>query len=354
MDQTSLNMQMAVAAKVSAENKCSQLSDQKKVLVKEVKNSRKKIEELTDTVAGLKATIAAQQAQLAISAISGGVSSRESRSGSSASPLTVRASDASIHGKALSQSHSQSQIDSDDEDDTGLGCEITTHNNLEEGDDIPGYSHVSSQHTPQNKQPSTSYLGNMFNNNTTVIKNSQPLLSADDDMFRPSLDPTDAPVAGDDFNLDTSIHHENSSSNGYSQSSTSMTGGHGHSRTPSDMNINPVANIADPSTIEEEAPDPNAHKLRCLRCNGTVEGPKFSTCKCAVPALCEEDLGGDGGVGSIFKATGNLMSNIGRRGSSMMSMSRDDSQDGANIGNTTNSTPTHNKRSSISGMFGFN
>ena len=28
----------------------------------------------------------------------------------------------------------------------------------------------------------------------------------------------------------------------------------------------------------------------CYRCNGTVEGPKYSTCKCKVPAMCPEDV----------------------------------------------------------------
>ena len=33
-----------------------------------------------------------------------------------------------------------------------------------------------------------------------------------------------------------------------------------------------------------------ATKVACLRCGGTVEGPKHSTCKCRVPALTEADL----------------------------------------------------------------
>jgi len=43
---------------------------------------------------------------------------------------------------------------------------------------------------------------------------------------------------------------------------------------------------------EEEDPErlPSAMRLNCLRCAGTVEGPKYSTCKCSVPALMPEDL----------------------------------------------------------------
>lgn len=31
-------------------------------------------------------------------------------------------------------------------------------------------------------------------------------------------------------------------------------------------------------------------RLQCLRCNGSVEGPKYSTCTCKVPALQAEDV----------------------------------------------------------------
>lgn len=33
-----------------------------------------------------------------------------------------------------------------------------------------------------------------------------------------------------------------------------------------------------------------SHIPICYRCNGTVEGPKYSTCKCKVPAMCPEDV----------------------------------------------------------------
>lgn len=31
-------------------------------------------------------------------------------------------------------------------------------------------------------------------------------------------------------------------------------------------------------------------RLQCLRCDGSVEGPKYSTCTCKVPALQAEDV----------------------------------------------------------------
>jgi hypothetical protein len=40
--------------------------------------------------------------------------------------------------------------------------------------------------------------------------------------------------------------------------------------------------------------------LRCLRCDGTVEGPKYSTCKCKIPAFCADDLKQNGSGSSMF------------------------------------------------------
>ena len=41
---------------------------------------------------------------------------------------------------------------------------------------------------------------------------------------------------------------------------------------------------------EETGRLPVAMRLTCLRCHGSVEGPKFSTCKCDLPALTPDDL----------------------------------------------------------------
>lgn len=54
---------------------------------------------------------------------------------------------------------------------------------------------------------------------------------------------------------------------------------------------------------EEDSNDerlPTAMRLQCLRCKGTVEGPKFSTCKCAIPALTPDDVPNNGGTLNIL------------------------------------------------------
>jgi len=48
---------------------------------------------------------------------------------------------------------------------------------------------------------------------------------------------------------------------------------------------------------EDSGRFPSAMRLTCLRCSGSVEGPKFSTCKCKVPALNPQDLQQHGSTG---------------------------------------------------------
>lgn len=50
-----------------------------------------------------------------------------------------------------------------------------------------------------------------------------------------------------------------------------------------------------PSSTVMEGPNP--HAPRCYRCHGTVEGPKYSTCKCEIPAMTEEEASSS----SLFK-----------------------------------------------------
>lgn len=332
MDQTSLNMQMAVAAKVDAENKCTRLSDQKKVLVKEVKQSRKKIEELTDSITALKATIVAQQTQLAMLQV-GGNSGRDS----------FRTETPTL--TSVSPKLGDSGLDSDDEEDGTSGAMPTmSPDSHADGGVDSSPSGASWEQGEDDSEGSrlqqtqgvgrSSYLSNMFGSATHIKNNAQPLLG-DDFAFRQSTDGTEErPSLGGGSEEGGSAGVDVTSATAGS-GSTSQAGGNASA---------------------------DAFKLRCLRCKGTVEGPKYSTCKCAVPALSPDDLdrGGessegnsDSAVGNIFKATGSLMTNIGRRASIMSG-----GHSSSNVGESGSSTPvatptTHSKRASITGMFGF-
>jgi len=64
-----------------------------------------------------------------------------------------------------------------------------------------------------------------------------------------------------------------------------------------------------------------ALRLTCLRCQGSVEGPKHSTCKCSVPALKKEDLGAQDEPSTTSAGAGMFsgMSGIMRRMSNLAS-----------------------------------
>lgn len=52
----------------------------------------------------------------------------------------------------------------------------------------------------------------------------------------------------------------------------------------------PEKRLSDETTNSSEYvhPGTNIGALKCYRCGGSVEGPKYSTCKCAIPQLTEE------------------------------------------------------------------
>jgi hypothetical protein len=78
-------------------------------------------------------------------------------------------------------------------------------------------------------------------------------------------------------------------------------------RRPSDFFDSPLP-VDDETQVKDT-------KLRCLRCGGTVEGPKYSTCKCQIPALTPEALeatpapsagaGSASSFGGMFAASGS-------------------------------------------------
>ena len=59
----------------------------------------------------------------------------------------------------------------------------------------------------------------------------------------------------------------------------------------------------------------------CLRCHGTVEGPKYSTCKCKIPAMTPEDLNKSS---TIF---GGFMNAIRRPSTKPFSLAQNQSPD---------------------------
>lgn len=363
MEQTQLDMSMAVSAKTAAETKASQLSEQKKVLVKEVKQGRRKQEESNDQISALKATIVAQQAQLNILQAGGNSGSGNNSTRSSFRAFTPVDSDhnTTATGALLDR-------DSDDEEDTDVSVASSSPTTASASGSMKAAS-ARSKRSPTGSSedllaatsppnypspppeeeagsvPSTStgtatsYLSSMFASATTISNNAQPLL--DDSMFRFSMDGSDS-----DSQQQQQQQQQSRSPHGHGDNSTSA----GTTATGA------------PSVAED-------FKLRCLRCKGTVEGPKYSTCKCAVPAMCLEDIGDEepqsasssssSGVDHMMKATGSFMSNVSRRASILAggggggSSNSNSNSSSSSSHIDTPTPPVHSKRSSISGMFGF-
>jgi hypothetical protein len=82
------------------------------------------------------------------------------------------------------------------------------------------------------------------------------------------------------------------------------------------------------SSTLKDGPNPNAPK--CFRCGGTVEGPKYSTCKCDIPAMSEEEAHSS----SLFKgffdkskhAAGGLAGSF-MKASNIFSINKDEAAD---------------------------
>lgn len=88
--------------------------------------------------------------------------------------------------------------------------------------------------------------------------------------------------------------------------------------------------------------------LRCLRCDGTVEGPKYSTCKCKIPAFSADDLKQNVNGSSIF----SLPSMFKNDSNSTSSITKDISNFGDRIFSKPsffNSSNDNNNNSSVNG-----
>jgi hypothetical protein len=90
----------------------------------------------------------------------------------------------------------------------------------------------------------------------------------------------------------------------------------------------PVTNEADPEGTDAESSEKQPMRLHCLRCQGTVEGPKYSTCKCTIPALTMDDLNvthnHSTGIGMIASSSlSSVGSAVTSAGSATLSASSD-------------------------------
>lgn len=74
--------------------------------------------------------------------------------------------------------------------------------------------------------------------------------------------------------------------------------------TPHATVTSPQSGVVEGSALAVAAPvsspaSPGDVKPRCFRCGGTVEGPKYSTCKCDIPLMAPEEGTGGGAMDSF-------------------------------------------------------
>lgn len=243
-EKASLNMQMAVASKSANDDKILNLNEEKKILVKEVKQLRKKLEASNETIENLKA-----------------LNDR----------LTI--------SSKLQEQQNQETVFSKPKEDIGIP-NIPDINNVidneqddedEDGDNGVHPSERCSWEMPASSLKQLGWLSpeqlNLIEGRRQMEANDiQPEVSASkgksflSSMFQKDTVSNSSSVVGDLLGLNDGKNipeKQSPSSSSYFE--------------------NPL------SDNENNQPDTTIDKLICLRCDGTVAGPKYSTCKCSIP-----------------------------------------------------------------------
>ena len=240
-EKANLNMQMAVAAKITNDDKISSLHDEKKVLVKEVKQLRKKLESSNQTIENLKGL----NDRLMISSAA---SFQENQNLANAI-VSSKSDNLPDIEKVIDNSNNIRDNDDDGEDDNNIhpsercSWEMPASSlkqlgwlSPEQLNLVEGRRQVEAQGPPPQPDNNTnkrqSFLSSMFPKDAVV-----DLLGLNDGKKLPEKG-QDRQVSSNYFD-------------------------------------NPL------EEIEERLID----RLVCLRCEGLVAGPKYSTCKCSIPGI---------------------------------------------------------------------
>lgn len=378
LDKANLNLQAAVAARVAAEERVSGLGEQKKLLVKEVKALRGKLQQSNETVENLMAlterTATGSFSGGAVDSASGhspgsaSLNPNQTRNSSIASVISAPATDGSpaagepIWRDSMSCTNDgkddHESEDDDDEDDEPerqswtmkasalkeLGWLSTEQRQLVEtrATEDPEDLKPLAATTPPASSPAASFsLAPFFSSGSGGGGSA----SASAASSKPSTlaDSTDKSEKGSSSMsrmlssiMGSTVATSNSSATNADSpgprvnaplSSPSTVAGVGAANIyTSENTVRAKAKVASffssplPAETDADSSDraPVAKRMQCLRCTGSVEGPKYSTCQCPVPALQPADLAADASRGSNM-FTG-MLSGI-RRSSTMMAKS---------------------------------
>lgn len=326
LEKAGMNIQIAVNAKTIAEKKAATLSDQKKLLVKEVKQLRSKVDQSQDTINQLKSLNDRLTSALATINESSGVNtptSMHSTTGLSLGAISSmgdlfyrddnnKSPTSSTTSKSESMSPSAGTVIHED------GKETDNHNS--DGQDIKTNAEPQAWEAPQ--QDLTDYEWLSDEQRQLLEKRNESHLSSNIQEYNvsttsetPILSSLLSPVTfltGTTANSSTISPHPRKENNRKERKmsdqfmaifqhdksnntpilqiddeevdSTSKTARSIHSER-----VIPEVDSSAPVVEDDRAP--TSMRLHCLRCHGTVEGPKYSTCKCLVPALTPDDLG---------------------------------------------------------------
>lgn len=238
-EKATLNMQMAVAAKIANDDKTSSLLEEKKVLVKEVKQLRKKLETSNEMIENLKAL----NDRLMISS----AASYQENQNQANTTVSSKSDNLPDIEKVIDNSNNNSS------------------NNDYDNDDDDNNTHPSERCSWEMPASSLKQLGWLSPEQLNLVEGRSQAEAQDPQpdtntnkkqSFLSSMFPKDA--VGDLLGLSDGKYlpekvQDKSSSSSYFD--------------------NPLADN------EERIID----KLVCLRCEGLVAGPKYSTCKCSIP-----------------------------------------------------------------------
>jgi myosin heavy subunit len=258
VDKANLNLQLVMTEKSNLENKLSTISEQKKILIKEVKLLRSKVEQLSKVKAETKSDEVYSQLRDNCPSVD------------IEYPETVTFSSNDNLNKEASAGGNSSSVYTDD------AAKIETHTKTTHDDEkdweIPAA--VALQSIPWLSPEQRSLVEDRVK--------SIPQHDINAAASAPS-------VSGErrtSFSMMGSLFSQSYTTNGTSSTSTVV---HNES-TASSSELNTFFDSPLASGVESEASVQVKSVLKCLRCDGTVEGPKYSTCKCKIPALTPEEL----------------------------------------------------------------
>lgn len=142
---------------------------------------------------------------------------------------------------------------------------------------------------------SFSSFGSMFGSKDKV--NSTPALLSEDLLDPSERPPSVTPITTSSSTPRSSVGADSTASAGTGASSPGSP--HSPKTTVNSFSDSPLA--------AADAPPPTTaqNKIHCLRCSGTVEGPKYSTCKCLMPALTPDDLAQPAATSGAATAAGS-------------------------------------------------